>query len=246
MSTVKLPVTNSKPTLVDDDIAKKLEGKKLWLSCGKRYIRLSFSGKTIYLHRFVIGNPKGMDIDHIDGNKYDNRRCNLRICNRAENTLNRRKDSKASSGYRNVHKKNNSLIFILKIKRNYKSIHLCTFRSRHIAGIFADQVLVKTVGPFVRRNFQEKVSSSCLYDFLEGTSGRIFRVVFSRRSDGRQREMVCRTGVNSKHSNGTIPFDPASLNLFSVYDVQKRAYRFIPLENVICIRFAKTNYRVVA
>jgi hypothetical protein len=129
---------------------------------------------------------------------------------------------------------------------NNKEKHYATFQSRHVAAIFADQILVRIVGPFVKKNFSEKITRSCLADFLESTSGRIFRVVFSRRSDGQQREMVCRTGVNSRHAGGTIPFDPSSMNLFSVYDVQKRAYRFIPMENVICIRFAKKNYRVVA
>jgi hypothetical protein len=232
-------------TLVDEDVAEKLKGKKLFIT-SKRYVALCVNRKVITLHRFVMNVPEDMEVDHIHGDKLDNRRCRLRICDRSANALNIRHEPKASSGYRNVYEQTKRAVFKLAIKRNQKSRHLSYFRSRHIAGIFADQILVQTVGPFVRRNFQEKVSGPCLADFLESTAGRIFRVVFSRRSDGMQREMVCRTGVNAHHSGGTIPFDPISMNLFSVYDVQKCAYRFIPLENVICIRFAKKNYRVVA
>lgn len=245
MSTVTLPVLNGPMTLVDVDIAEKLKHKNLYMTGKKRYVVLYTNRRPIYLHRFIMNEPKGMDVDHLDGNIYDNRRSNLRICSRSENTLNLRKASTAISGYRNVYKKASCSTYEFSITRK-KKIHLCMFRSRHIAGIFADQVLVHTVGPFVRKNFQKKISSTVLLDFLKNTHGRFFKVVFSRRSDGMQRDMLCRTGVNSHQLGGTIPFNPISKGLFSVYDVQKRAYRFIPLENVICIRFAKTNYRVVA
>jgi len=246
MSIVKLSVTRSRDTFVDDDIAEKLKGKKLFGVDQRRYVGFVSKGKMFRLHRFVMDNPEGMEVDHINGDKYDNTRENLRVCTSSENSLNIRTDSTALSGYRNVAKYTKFDRYFIQMRVNKKSMYFFTLRSRHIAGIFADQILVRIVGPFVKKNFTEKISSCCLVDFLEGTRGRIFRVVFSRRSDGRQREMVCRTGVNSKHNNGTIPFEPSSMNLFSVYDVQKRAYRFIPLENVICIRFAKKNYRVVA
>ena len=247
MSTVKLPVTNGPCTLVDDDIARKLEGKKLFRAggCGL-YVGFVYKGKSRLLHRFIMNFPEGKIIDHIDGHQFDNRRSNLRVCNTSENGFNRRGKTKAKSGYRLVHKAKCRKSFRICARISGKNVHLGTFLSRHVAGIFADQILVKMVGPFVKKNFPEKITSTSLQEFLEGTSGRIFRVVFSRRSDGRQREMLCRTGVHCRLSGGTIPFDPISLGLFSVYDVQKKAYRFIPLENVICIRYAKTNYRVVA
>lgn len=247
MSTVKLPVTNGPMTLVDDDIARKLEGKKLYRhGCSGDYVGLWHEGKATLLHRFVMNFPEGRIIDHVHGNPYDNRRENLRVCNKSENTLNRRTSSKSSSGYRLVYKDRSPSRFRIVTGKNQKYNHIANFRSRHVAGIFADQILVNIVGPFVRKNFPEKVTSSGIADFLESTAGRIFKVVFSRRADGRQREMFCRTGVKVRQTGGRIFYNPISRNLFSVYDVRKKAYRFIPLENVICIRFAKTNYRVVA
>ena len=246
MSTVKLPVTNGPMTLVDDDIARKLEGKKLFRSVCGRYVGLYHEGKTILLHRFVMNAPADKFVDHLYGKTFDNRRESLRVCNSSQNSMNRRMPSNSSTGYRLVYKDHCPHRFRLIRHVNRKSTHIANFRSRHVAGIFADQILVQIVGPFVRKNFQGKVTSSGLADFLERTAGRIFKVVFSRRSDGRQREMVCRTGVKVHQTGGTILFNPISRNLFSVYDIQKKSYRFIPLENVICIRFAKTNYRVVA
>lgn len=38
------------------------------------------------LHRFLLGKKKGLEIDHINGNKLDNRRSNLRFVLHRENT----------------------------------------------------------------------------------------------------------------------------------------------------------------
>ena len=46
--------------------------------------------------------PKGMMIDHINGNKSDNRICNLRLATRAQNLANARKKSSSSSPYKGV------------------------------------------------------------------------------------------------------------------------------------------------
>jgi len=247
MSVVKIPLSNGGVTLVDDDVAKEIKGHKLYYyrydHC--RYAKIYKDGKLDHLHRVIMKPAKGMCVDHINGNPLDNRRENLRIVAHWQNMLNRRRSPRSKSGYRIVFVEKNDA-WRIQLKVNGKYCFSGSYRSKHIAGIFADRMLVLNVGTFVMRNFPEKITIESLSKFFERTSGRIFRVVFSRRSDGRQREMVCRTGVNSRHNNGTIPFDPISLGLFSVYDVHKRAYRFIPLENVICVRFAKTNYRVVA
>lgn len=44
--------------------------------------------KKELLHRFLTDAPKGMDVDHIDGNKLNNCDDNLRIVTRAENMQN--------------------------------------------------------------------------------------------------------------------------------------------------------------
>jgi len=44
--------------------------------------------KLLYLHRLIIGAQQGQEVDHINGNKLDNRRCNLRIVSSSFNKLN--------------------------------------------------------------------------------------------------------------------------------------------------------------
>ena len=56
------------------------------------------------MHRVVMNTPKGMDTDHINGDKLDNRKCNLRVCTRSQNKVSgslNRKDNK--SGTKGVH-----------------------------------------------------------------------------------------------------------------------------------------------
>jgi len=42
--------------------------------------------KMIYMHRFIIDAPDGTHVDHIDGNTLNNRKSNLRLCTRSENS----------------------------------------------------------------------------------------------------------------------------------------------------------------
>lgn len=50
----------------------------------------------ILMHRYVTNAPKGMYVDHINHNKSDNRKSNLRVCSQSENMMNAvmRKDNK--------------------------------------------------------------------------------------------------------------------------------------------------------
>jgi HNH endonuclease len=57
---------------------------------GKLYARGVRDGRRIYLHRLLMDAPAGLDVDHINGNGLDNRRCNLRVVTRSLNALNRR------------------------------------------------------------------------------------------------------------------------------------------------------------
>ncbi len=44
--------------------------------------------RTVSLHRLLMGEPKGMQVDHINGNTLDNRRSNLRVVTASENQKN--------------------------------------------------------------------------------------------------------------------------------------------------------------
>jgi HNH endonuclease/AP2 domain len=59
--------------------------------------------KTFLFHREVVGGDlKGMQVDHINRNKLDNRKANLRVSTNSQNLFNRGKTVLNTSGYKGV------------------------------------------------------------------------------------------------------------------------------------------------
>ena len=55
------------------------------------------------MHRAIMQPAKGMDVDHINGNRLDNRRSNLRVVTRSQNLTNRKGAMpKSKTGIRGV------------------------------------------------------------------------------------------------------------------------------------------------
>lgn len=78
-----------------------------WNLDNNGYARCSMlfrNGKTAYLHK-IIAERMGIEldlIDHKNGVKLDNRRCNLRGATKSENMMNTRKKVNNTSGYKGV------------------------------------------------------------------------------------------------------------------------------------------------
>lgn len=98
-------LTNGKITLVDNDDFKKLK-KYNWKMSNEGYVyRYEYNRmqkKYINLARLIMNAPKRKVVDHINNNKLDNRKCNLRICTQLENSRNRGKNKNNTSGFKGV------------------------------------------------------------------------------------------------------------------------------------------------
>ncbi|KKL67575.1 hypothetical protein LCGC14_2133640 [marine sediment metagenome] len=89
--------------------------------------------KLLFMHRELINVPKGILTDHINRDKLDNRKKNLRTCNHAQNAWNaeRRKDNK--SGYKGVSWNKRTMRWIPQLQVNKRSIYLGVFKKKQIA-----------------------------------------------------------------------------------------------------------------
>jgi HNH endonuclease/AP2 domain len=56
----------------------------------------------IYLHRFLMGDPDELDVDHVDGDRLNNRRSNLRLATRSQNMQNGKLRKDNTSGHKGV------------------------------------------------------------------------------------------------------------------------------------------------
>ena len=93
-----------------------------------RYVGMRTGRRIIeqmYLHRLITRAPTGMDVDHINMNKLDNRKCNLRICNRSQNMSNNRK--RCVTNVKSTGK------WIAQVTVDYKGIYLGTYTTEKMA-----------------------------------------------------------------------------------------------------------------
>ena len=68
---------------------------------------------------------------------------------------------------------------------------------------------------------------------IRNSAGRIFAVEFVKRSDGSLRRGTFRLGVTSHLKGGDAAYNFREQNLISVFDMDKRAYRSIPIEGIV-------------
>jgi hypothetical protein len=86
----EIKLTQGKVTIVDDtDYDDLMQYKWQFDRYAYRTIKVGNKKRSLRMHRYLIKDvPDGMVIDHINRDKLDNRRCNLRITTQSVNCFN--------------------------------------------------------------------------------------------------------------------------------------------------------------
>lgn len=123
--------------LVDNEDYEALNKYKWKLqkgyACRNAYIDTA-RGVHIYklksMHRVIMDAPEGLTVDHINRNRLDNRKSNLRLCTMAQNLKNVPIRDTNKSGYKGVYLEKRTGKYYSQISNDSKAIHLGTFNTK--------------------------------------------------------------------------------------------------------------------
>lgn len=124
-------------TIIFDDEDYNLINQYHWFIDSWGYCVANKNYKTIYMHRLILEHNNvditDKEIDHINRNKLDNRKENLKTCSRYENSINRDIFKNNKSGYKGIcwSKKYNKWRVYITV--NKKQIHLGYFNDKEKA-----------------------------------------------------------------------------------------------------------------
>lgn len=125
-------------------------------SKGHRQIRLSGdgAGRLYSAHRlaffYVTGVWPSKDIDHINGNRDDNRWCNLREATKSENGANSKLSSRNTTGFKGVSLEKKTGRWNAYIGVGRKHVYVGTFDTPEEAGAAYIQKAQELFGEFAR------------------------------------------------------------------------------------------------
>lgn len=157
----EIELTQGRVALVDDEDYETLAQFKWTLrknrGCAYAY-RTAYRGgtrRTVLMHRQIIGVPRGVEVDHVNGDGLDNRRSNLRPANRSQNCYNMRR-RRNRSGYKGVRfhsTTHRAKPWYATIKACGEQTFLGYFSTAEDAARAYDEAAIKIHGRFARLNF---------------------------------------------------------------------------------------------
>lgn len=154
---------NQDEILVDDDvylwaskIAWHLDKDGYVTHAYSRSDRDLYKKKNVKLHCLILPCPEGLMRDHINRNRLDNRRENLRICSNLQNSRNKGVDGRNKSGYKGVSWDKSRNKWEANIVIDGKSKFLKYSDDPLVAARFYDEAALHYFGEFAVLNFPER------------------------------------------------------------------------------------------
>jgi hypothetical protein len=195
-------VGKGKFALVDDEDVQ-LVAKHTWYLCSTGYatttVHISGSKKTgivqkgISMHRLIMGFPKEQ-VDHVNRDKLDNQRSNLRLASHTQNCWNADKQP-SNTGYRGVRRESEN-VFSARVGQKV----IGYYRTAELAAQARDIEALKVRGEFAVLNFDPNElpeSVECLPPRNVGE--RTSKVVGVSYMKGRKGIAKWRVTKNRKH-----------------------------------------------
>jgi hypothetical protein len=218
----EITLTQGKVTVVDDEDYERLSQWKWLLHKGgyaaRSVYRPGQNPKTIFLHHLILTPPPGMLVDHINGDKLDNRRANLRACNHAENIRNSRKrqDGSRTSPYKGVRYSAQWKSWQAYIRHDGKPCSLGSFTSEIAAAHAYNHAAKEFYGEFARLNDVPPMDNWDDYR-VRGTSE--YRGVFWDTQNGKWQSKIYHAGKTwylgrfTSETDAALAYNRASIKI---------------------------------
>lgn len=151
----KIKLNNGMFALIDDEDFLEV-AKHKWHFDNGGYARCQMKigirkQRPLLMHRLIMRPEKGLEVDHIDGNKLNNQKSNLRICRRFQNSANRKLSKNNTSGYKGVTRQGKK--WIAQIGCLWKHTSIGSFDTAEEAARAYDRVARDKFGKYARTNF---------------------------------------------------------------------------------------------
>lgn len=154
-----IPLTQGLYALVDGEDYEELNRYK-W--CASKTSQNYYASRRIkqnnkitsqLMHRQILNNPKGMEIDHRNRCGLDNRKNNLRICSCSENHQNTTGKTNKTSIYKGVCWNKRHKQWYAQITHNQKTYYLGHFDNEVRVALAYDKKAKELQGEFICPNF---------------------------------------------------------------------------------------------
>jgi hypothetical protein len=143
-------LTNSELQTVVDDEDFIFLNQRRWRISNNGYAT-SGNGTKILMHRIIANTPLGLTTDHINGDKLDNRKENLRVCTNQQNNWNKDKPANNKSGHIGVYWSELKQRWLAKIKIDGKCKHLGSYRNILDAADAREMEAKRAFGEYYRK-----------------------------------------------------------------------------------------------
>ena len=138
--------------LVDDEDFEYLSQFNWHFNGGYAVRTVGSKCYKIYLHNQLMKPPKGFEVDHINLDKLDNRRMNLRIVTKAQNQQNRASFLGSSSKFRGVTFHKGTGEWQAQIRKDGVIKYLGLYVTQEEAALIYNQKSIELFGEYGRLN----------------------------------------------------------------------------------------------
>lgn len=152
---MEINITKGFKAIIDDSDFDLVSKYRWYYSNG--YAKTDIGGrknkKRIYMHRLIMGNPIKKEVDHINNERLDNRKSNLRVVTKLQNSFNSRPKG-GTSKFKGVSWHTMAGKWMAQIQFNGKNIYLGLYGDENKAALVYQNIAKELQGQYA---FKPKV-----------------------------------------------------------------------------------------